>query len=56
MKMPTLIQGVMRKNRRDVISGMGGIVPQDAFCEDVCHQSYAVGSEDHEECLDDCRD
>jgi hypothetical protein len=56
MKVPVLIQGIMRKNREDYFFEAAGIDPQDAFCEDVCHQVYPNGGEELDQCLDDCRD
>lgn len=54
MKCPINIRGCNRKNRSDRL-GQAGVLAQD-FCEDVCHQVYPEGSEEKEECLDNCHE
>ena len=56
MKIPTLIQGIIRKNREDCLFQRDKVIPQNAFCESVCHKVYHNGSQQLDQCLDDCRD
>jgi hypothetical protein len=55
MKLPTLIQGIQRKNRTDTIAINKGVIAQDAFCENVCHQTLPTGGKERAQCLSDCR-
>ncbi len=52
MKIPTLIQGVTRKNRRDRVVGSTGILAQE--CEDECAENFDPGSDEYDDCVDDC--
>lgn len=62
MKLPTKIIGVIRAGQSDrcnaAIRSDAGVplVPSDVFCEDACHEAYEIGGDEHEACLDDCRD
>ena len=55
MKLPNEIQGVYRRSQRGMIVESMGIIPQD-YCEDVCHEVYEIGSDEHQDCLENCRD
>jgi hypothetical protein len=61
MKLPREGGPVCRRHdlRRPPVNcrhGIGkGIFPQDVWCEDVCHDSYPVGSREHARCLTHCR-
>jgi hypothetical protein len=62
MKLPDQYPGVMRKYHRErttvprLPKRPAGVVPQDLSCEESCHDAYAIGSDEHEECLDWCRE
>ena len=56
MKMPNAIQGVFRRYQREggIVVSMG-INPQD-YCQDNCNELYEIGSEEHDDCWESCRD
>lgn len=55
MKIPNSIKGIVRKNRSDAVSANTGVIPQNAFCENVCHQVFPRGGPVRDQCLHDCR-
>lgn len=67
MKLPSPLSGICRGHRWERPASMtkrlgttphaqDGITPQQEWCEDVCQETYDVGSEEHEECLAFCRE
>lgn len=63
MKPPEPQSGAMRKSHRGRVRSShtpglhySGVMPQDEWCEDVCHDTYDIGSDEHEDCLDWCRE
>ncbi|MCA9470066.1 MAG: hypothetical protein KC643_32100 [Nitrospira sp.] len=55
MKIPQPISPVFRRNLRGRFCSLSAVLPSD-FCEDVCHENYDIGSDEHQACLEDCRD
>ena len=55
MKIPNEIQGVFRRYQRAWMVASMGIIPQD-YCQDFCNETYEIGSDEHDECWDNCRD
>lgn len=54
MKLPNSIKGTFRRYSQEVVIHSGGITPQD-YCEDLCFENFETGSDDHQECLENCR-
>ena len=54
MKLPNLIEGAFRRNRQVALVFSTGVIPQD-YCEDLCFENHEIGSEEHQECLANCR-
>jgi len=55
MKLPNSITGVFRRHSQGRVTHSRGIAPQD-YCEDLCFENFEVGSDEHQECLENCRD
>lgn len=58
MKLPQQqLLGAVRRHHRGRITRSAtpaGVLPQDEWCEDVCHDTYEAGSEAQEDCLESC--
>ena len=54
MKMPAPIEGVVRKNRRDLLPGATGILAQQ--CEEACAEEFEPGTDEYEECVAECEE
>jgi hypothetical protein len=59
MKVPLLIPGARRDSRhprageRRHTAGLDGVLPQDAWCESQCRETYAPGTA-QQSCLQAC--
>ena len=54
MKMPTLIEGIVRKNRRDLLTRATGILAQQ--CEEACAEELDPGTDEYAECVAECEE
>ncbi len=55
MKMPSTIEGIFRNGQLEKVVRGAGVIPQ-SVCEDVCFENHAMGSSQHQVCLERCRD
>ena len=60
MKVPQLLQGARHRVRqpraaeRRPVRTPNDVMPQDAWCESQCRETYPRGSADHQSCLQAC--
>jgi len=60
MKLPTMLQAATRNGRqrakttRHTTAAHAGVVPQDAWCEEVCQETYPRGSQERATCMKSC--
>ena len=60
MKLPTKLHTATRsrrqraKNTHPRSASHAGVMPQDAWCEEVCQETYPRGSEARNDCMTRC--